>query len=300
VDVRQMRYFVALAEELHFGRAAQRLHVAQPALSQQIRSLERELGVRLLERTSRGATLTDAGARFLAEASAVVTRFDAAIATMARVRDGELGTLRIGVFPGPVSFFLPRALAELRERVRDVEVVTVALPLGLQEQAVVDGTLDVAFLPWRPKPPLRALTVARERIGVALPADHPLSGVDELDPHALSQLAVVWFARESAPDVYDAVLTKLDAAGGRPRSMLESATPEASLSIVAAGLAASLKTEQEVLRSATGGIQWKPIAGLDLELEVVAAWDPERQSEPVRELLDVLARSHKGNVLSET
>src|SRR6476620_2478806 len=111
-----MRYFVALAEELHFGRAAERLHVAQPALSQQIRGLERELGVRLVERTSRGATLTDAGARFLAEASAVVTRFDAAVATMARVRDGELGTLRIGVFPGPVSSFLPRALTELRGR----------------------------------------------------------------------------------------------------------------------------------------------------------------------------------------
>jgi DNA-binding transcriptional LysR family regulator len=290
-----MRYFVALAEELHFGRAAQRLHVAQPALSQQIRSLERELGVRLLERTSRGATLTDAGARFLAEASVVVTRFDAAVATMKRVRNGELGTLRVGVFPGPVSSLLPPALAELRERAPDVEVVTVALPLVLQEQAIADGSLDLAFLPWRPKPPLRALVVARERIGVALPADHPLSGVAELDPHELSRLAVVWFARESAPDVYDALLSKLDAVGGRPRSLLESATPEASLSIVAAGLAASLKTEQEVLGSMSGGIRWKPIAGVDLELEVVAAWHPERQGDRLRELLDVLARSHNEN-----
>jgi DNA-binding transcriptional LysR family regulator len=295
-----MRYFVALAEELHFGRAAERLHVAQPALSQQIRSLERELGVRLLERTSRGATLTDAGARFLAEASAVVTRFDAAIATMARVRDGELGTLRVGVFPGPVSFLLPEALAELRERMPDVEVVTVALPLVSQEQAVADGRLDLAFLPWHPKPPLRELIVARERIGVALPADHPLSDVAEFDPRALSQLAVVWFARESAPDVYDAVLAKLDAVGGRPRSLLESATPEASLSIVAAGLAASLKTEQEVLHSTGDGVVWKPIAGVDLELEVVAAWHPEREGEPARELLEVLARSHNENVSTET
>lgn len=291
-----MRYFVALAEELHFGRAAKRLHVAQPALSQQIRSLERELGVRLVERTSRGATLTDAGTRFLAEASAVVARFDAAIATMARVRNGELGTLRVGVFPGPVSFLLPEALAELRERLPDVEVATVALPLLLQEQALADGSLDLAFLPWRPRPPLRALTVAHERIGLALPADHPLADVAEVEPHELSRLAVVWFARESAPDVYDAVLAKLDAAGGRPRSLLESATPEASLSIVAAGLAASLKTEQEVLRNTGGGVVWKPLAGVDLELEVVAAWHPERQGGPVRELLDVLARSHNETV----
>jgi hypothetical protein len=179
-------------------------------------------------------------------------------------------------------------------------VVTVALPLGLQEQAVADGSLDLAFLPWPPKPPLCALSVARERIGVALPADHPLSGVDELDPSALSRLAVVWFARESAPHLYDAVLTKLDATGGRPRSMLESATPEASLSIVAAGLAASLKTEQEVLRSAGGGVVWRPIAGLDLELEVLAVWHPERAAGPVRELLDVLAQTHNGNISNES
>lgn len=295
-----MRYFVALAEELHFGRAAERLHVAQPALSQQIRSLERELGVRLLERTSRGAILTDAGTRFRAEAAAVIARFDAAVATMARVRDGELGTLRVGVFPGPVSFLLPEALAELRRVMPDVEVVTVAMPLLLQEQAVMDGTLDLAFLPWRPKSPLRELTVARERIGVALPADHPLADVAELDPRALSHLAVVWFARENAPEVYDAVLAKLEAAGGRPRSLLESATPEASLSIVAAGLAASLKTEQEVLQSTAGGVVWKPIAGVTPELEVLAVWHPERQGEPARELLAVLARSHNDNVSIET
>ena len=102
MDVRQLRYFATLAEELHFGRAAERLHIAQPALSQQIKSLESELGLLLLERTSRGVALTDAGKRLRDEARGVIGRFDEAVETMRRVRDGTVGALRVGVFPGPL------------------------------------------------------------------------------------------------------------------------------------------------------------------------------------------------------
>jgi DNA-binding transcriptional LysR family regulator len=99
MDVRQLRYFVAVAEELHFGRAAALLHIAQPALSQQIRILESELGLQLLERTNRGVVLTDAGARLVAEARSVLARFDEAVEAMRRVREGFVGSLRVGCSP---------------------------------------------------------------------------------------------------------------------------------------------------------------------------------------------------------
>jgi DNA-binding transcriptional LysR family regulator len=290
VDIRQLRYFIALTEDLHFGRAAARSHIAQPALSQQIRSLERELGLKLVERTSRGVVLTDAGALFAEEAAAVIARFDTAVATMARVRSGDLGTLRIGIFPGPVRLLLPELLAELRRRRPDLGISTRLLAGRDQEASVRDGGLDLALLPWHPSEPLVGKVISRQLLGLALPAGHPLVKLDEIEPSDVNGLAVVWMARAGDPDLYDSVLSRMTAAGARPSSLLEASTPESSLSIVAAGLAASLKTDAEVAHARAGGeaVEWRPIAGLDLEFVTVAAWEPSRVTEALRCLLDVL------------
>lgn len=290
MDIRQLRYFVAVAEELHFARAAERLHIAQPALSQQVRSLEAELGVQLLERGPRQVTLTDAGERLLEEARAVLARFDAALATMARVRDGDLGRVRIGVFAGPVRLMLPELLGDLRRLHPDLEVVTHLMSARAQESALRDGGLDVATLPWEPKPPLHGRVISRQALGLALPAGHALAARAAIEPPELSALPVVWMARASEPELYDSILARLTAAGGRPESLLEASTPESSVSIVAAGVATSLKTRSEVERAAASGerVIWRPIAGLDLEILTVAAWDPGRRSRGRDAVLEVL------------
>ena len=294
MDIRQLRYFVALAEELHFGRAAARLHIAQPALSQQIRTLERELGMQLFERTNRRVFLTDAGARLLTEATAVIARFDEAVANMQRVRVGELGTLRIGLFPGPLGQLLPGILAELRRRSPEVDVATRYLPAHEQVTAVLDGRLDLALVPSLPPSrsaaPLVEKVIDRQPLGVAVPAGHALARKRRLEPRDLAGLPLVWMARASDPSVYDAVLAALTAAGVRPRSLLESSTPESSLSIVAAGLAVSVKTEREVARARAAGEQvvWKPLMGFEVELATVAAWHPRHVTAALRSLLEVL------------
>jgi DNA-binding transcriptional LysR family regulator len=145
VDVRQLRYFVAVAEELHFGRAASRLHIAQPALSQQIRILEPEFGLQLLERSHRSVASTDAGTRLVVEARGVLARFDEAVKVMRRVREGSVGSLRVGVFPGPLRTLLPPVLVELRRRRPDVEVETRFV--HEQAAALLDGRLDLALMP---------------------------------------------------------------------------------------------------------------------------------------------------------
>ena len=292
MDIRQLRYFVAVAEELHFGRAAERLHIAQPALSQQIRNLEAELGVQLLQRGGRGVTLTDPGERLLEESVAVLARFDAAVATMARVRHGDVGTVRLGVFSGPARMLLPELLSELRARHPAVEVVTQLMSARAQEAALRDGGLDVAMLPWQPESPLEGRVISRERLGLALPADHALASGEVVKPSDMNVLPVVWMARASEPELYDSILARLGAAGGRPASLLEASTPESSVSIVAAGVAASLKTAREVERAVATGerVAWRPIADVDLEIVTVAAWNPGRMSRKVEDVLEVLAR----------
>ncbi len=296
MDIRQLRYFAALAEELHFHRAAARLHIAQPALSQQIRSLEHELGLQLFERTNRRVALTDAGAHLLTEAAAVIARFEEAVETMQRVRAGELGTLRIGVFPGPLGRLLPEILAELRRRNAEVEVATRYLPARDQVTAVLEGRLDLALLPSLSAPhtpaPLVGKVIDRRPLGVAVPAGHALAKKRRLAPRDLDGLPLVWMARASDPSVYDAVLAALTAAGVRPRSLLESSTPESSLSIVAAGLGVSVKTEAEVVqaRAAAEEVVWKPLAGFEVKLLTVAAWHPDRVTAALSSLLEVLDR----------
>jgi DNA-binding transcriptional LysR family regulator len=237
-------------------------------------------------------TLTDAGARLREEALAVVARFDAAVATMARVRDGSVGTVRIGVFSGPVRLRLAAVLAELRRVHPDVEIQTVHMSARAQEAALRNGALEIALLPWAPAPPLDSRVIERRPLGVALPAEHPLAARGSVSPAELRSLALVWMGRSSDPDLYDAILRKLDAAGGRPASVLEATTPESSLSIVAAGVAASLKTREEVEVAVAAGerVVWMPLVGVDLEIATVVAWNPARAGRARDAILEILTR----------
>jgi DNA-binding transcriptional LysR family regulator len=294
VDVRQLRYFAVLAEELHFRRAAAKLHIAQPALSQQIKSLEAELGLRLLERTSRGVVLTDAGQRLLAEARSVVRRFDEAVETMRRIKEGTLGALRVGVFPGPLRDVLPPALVELRKRRPELDVETRFVATDEQLGALLDSRLDLALLPSLGRldvaEPLAAQTVSREPLGIAVPGGHPVAQKRELVAEDVAPLPLVFMSRDIAPQLYDTVLAALREAGLEPRSLLESSTPESSLAIVAAGLAVSVKAKSEVdaAREAGDSIAWKRLANFGLELSVVAAWDTRRMTSALRLLIDLL------------
>jgi DNA-binding transcriptional LysR family regulator len=293
VDVRQLRYFVVLGDELHFGRAAAKLHIAQPALSQQIKAVEAELGLQLLERTSRGVALTDAGARLLTEAQSVVARFDEAVETMQRVKEGTVGSLRVGVSPGPLGALLPPVLVELRSQRPEVDVETRFIPTDDQLTALLDSRLEVALLPdvgqLSVAPPLAAMVVGGEPLGIAVAEAHPLAQKDCLDAADLAPLPLVFMARDGAPLIYDAVLAALRGAGVQPRSVLEASTPESSLSLVGAGLAVSVKTQSEV-DAAPEAVAWRALANFDLELTIIAAWDTRRVTPALQLLLDLLAR----------
>ncbi|MEM5326603.1 DNA-binding transcriptional regulator HcaR [Paraburkholderia sp. JHI2823] len=186
MELRHLRYFIAVADELSFTRAAQRLHTAQPSLSQQIRNLEDEVGTPLFERTRRKVELTEAGKVFLAEARLVVAQADRAVARARQVGQGR-ATVTIGFVPAAEIRVFPVILPRLRLRYPEVNVELRSLPTAEQEEALLRGDIDVAFMR-RPvvSPELRSEVVLTEPLVVVLPSGHPLAKQERIAPAQLS------------------------------------------------------------------------------------------------------------------
>jgi DNA-binding transcriptional LysR family regulator len=235
VEVRQLRYFVAVAEELHFGRAAERLHVAQPAVSQQVGRLERELGVRLLERTSRRVVLTSDGKRLLDEARAALSAVDRVHTVAAELSAGRAAVLRVGTTPG-VGPRLSRAAARWRAVVPDLTLVLVDGTVAEHIAALRAGKLNIALVRGMVgAPDLQAVEVWREPLQVLLPAAHPAAADPAVPAAALAELTLRLPDRGSDPALHDALLAACSAAGivastGRPVRSLEHAAVEIAMS----------------------------------------------------------------------
>jgi DNA-binding transcriptional LysR family regulator len=208
MELRQLHYFVTLAEELHFGRAAERLHIVQPAVSQQLRRLETELGVRLVDRSTRRVALTAAGQRFLPEARAVLAAADRARAAVAGP-----APLRLGTSTG-LGERLPRLLAELD---RSVELVRV--PAAARLRQVATGALDAALIRGGAEEhgAVRLEPVWTDALLVALPAGHPHADAEAVALARLADLPLRLPARDANPPLADLVVGACRAAGFEPR-----------------------------------------------------------------------------------
>lgn len=294
MDVRQLRCFLAVADELHFARAAARLHVAGPAVSQTIRSLEQELGLTLFERTNRRVALTNAGRVLLAEARVVIDRFDAAQAAMARLRNGETGHVRVGAVPALPPELIPSMLARFAAEAPGVEVVVRVIPPGRSASELLQAPdLDLVLLRGEVSAlDVGATEVARELVGVALPADHPLASKPAIAAAELSDVPLISFARAGDPVQYDRMFNALAAAGlTNPRVAHEShqGAVEASLRLVEQGLGLSLKLHSEVHAFASAHIVWRPLTDFTLDVVITAAWRHDRTTPALDRLLPLLA-----------
>jgi DNA-binding transcriptional LysR family regulator len=214
IEIRHLRYFVAVSEELHFGRAAERLHITQPPLSQAIRKLEDDLGVELLHRTSRVVTLTQAGEQFAAEARRAIAAFDRAVAGAQRA-GSRSPTLHVGCVPFlPVERLLT-FLAELRRRSPGIAVQVSHLYTNEQLRALREGTLDVGvFTNWTDDPELEARPIfAPEPFAAFLAHGHPLAAEPVLTPEHLRSQTLVTMTRSVADSIYDIFLERLAESG---------------------------------------------------------------------------------------
>lgn len=233
--MRQVRYFVAVAEELHFGRAAERLHIGQPTVSQQIRRLEREFGLELFDRTTRTVTLRNAGQVFLPYARALLDAERAASEAMAGLRTEQDDTLRVGTSTG-LGRRLEKLLSDLAERAPALLVELVSVPLATRLQQVRDRELDATFVRGAASMPgLELLPLWEEELVAALPARHPLAAEAEVALADLAGLPLRIATREENPPVVDAVTAACEAAGFEPILGPPFTNDQDTLAAIAAG-----------------------------------------------------------------
>lgn len=261
MELRRVRYFVAVAEELHFRRAAERLHLAQPALSQQVRKLEQELGVELLHRTKRGVALTSVGAVFLDEARKLLRHADETARTARNAGAGAGARLRLGHPADAVPSILPRAISAFAARYPAVEIVPETAAPRRAVEDVRAGRLDIAVvgLPTAAAG-LRVTPFAEERMVAAIAERHLLSGRPTFALTALAETPIAMLPRAANPAFHDAVLAGCRTAGVAP-SLIDIDEPrvEHALLIVTSRNAIALLPESVADRYAIPGVTFRPV-----------------------------------------
>jgi DNA-binding transcriptional LysR family regulator len=215
MELRQVRSFLSVAETLHFGRTAALIHISQPALSLQIRSLEEEIGVPLFERNRRKTTLTEAGVAFRKEAAAALSQLDLAIRNSRLAANGKLGFLRVGFIFTAGFEIVPGIVRQFRELNPEVELSLRSIPTATQLRLLEKGSLDVGFLrlPIGEHPTLEVETVHREPFVVVLPRSHQLAKKKRVRLHEISGENFVMYERSYAPGFHDLILGMLRDAG---------------------------------------------------------------------------------------
>jgi len=241
VELRQLRYFVAIAEEGSFSRAAIRLHVSQPPLSTQIRSLEEELGAPLLARSNRGVSLTASGQIFYEEVRAILARLESARTRMLQAHRGDVGTLSVGFVSIADYGVLPPALKSFRLQFPLVEVQLHELTTDAQIRELRAARLDLGFgLAPVAEPDLRFATILREALVLAAPADHPAAGSDTVDLRSLSKESFIVPPRDIAPGLYDLTISRCRSAGFAPRIVQNARQMQTVIGLVSCGMGLAL------------------------------------------------------------
>ena len=243
-EFRLLRYFVAVAEELHFGRAAARLHIAQPGLSQQIQALERRLGVRLLERTSRQVRLTPAGSLLVSEGRRLLAEAERAVDRVRRTGRGEIGRVTVAAIGSATYDVVPRLLRAHRTRYPDVELVLREMSTPAQVQALRSGEIDVGLLRLPADTTgLVGHTVREDRMALMLPETHPLARRRRIPLRALAREPLILFPAAPRPSWADTVVAACREAGFEPIVAQEAMESATVVSFVAAGVGIAIVPE---------------------------------------------------------
>lgn len=287
MELHSLRYFVAVAEELHFGRAAARLHITQPALSRQIQGLEEELDVKLLQRTKRTVELTEAGTAFLVEVRKALQQVESAIHIAQRAARGEVGSLRIAFTPSAMHTVLPTMLKQFRDRYPNVKLELSELCTLDQVNTLRTETIDVGLLhPPIDAPFLHLHPLQGENLVVALPQTHPLAKQKQLRLKSLAGEPLILHPRYEGPVLYDQILNLCRNAGFEPHIVHEEVKHQTRVGLVAAGIGITF-VPASLQQSGLAGVSYRALIGASPELQLALAWQQERMSPVLQAFLQV-------------
>ncbi len=276
---RQLKSFIALAEELHFGRAAKRVNLSQPALSLQVQGIEQEIQVKLFFRNRRRTELTQAGEVFLVEARELLLRTEHAITTVRRAALGQVGTLRIGFISTAAAMITPDLVKRFRDKYANVDielrnVLTRDQLIQLQERKI-----DVGFLrmPLHTPPDISTRVIHREPFVLLLPADHPLARIKTLSLSECQGADFVMYTRKMAPGFHDLILNILHTNGLTPHVVQEAAEMYTLISLVATGLGIAIAPASIALHLVQNVVV-RELPTVEARSEIAIAWKKENAS----------------------
>jgi DNA-binding transcriptional LysR family regulator len=290
MELRHLRYFITVATELHFGRAAEKLHIAQPPLSKQIQDLEAELGFELFNRTKRSISLTPAGQAFLIEVTQIFQQLDRAIDIGRKTSRGELGQISIGFVGSATYNILPVMLQQFRDRYPQVQIELHELTTDRQLIWLREGRIDIGLI----RPPIIGLDFAsqiifQESLVVALPSHHHLAKLDTIELSLLAAEPFILFPRQLAPGLYDPIIAICQAAGFSPQVVQECIQMQTIVSLVSANMGISILPEsiQEAQRQ---GVIYRPItaaSGIDKLATIAIVWRLNDHSPIINRLIEI-------------
>jgi DNA-binding transcriptional LysR family regulator len=297
MELRHLRYFVAAAEELHFRRAAERLGIAQPALSQQIQQLEQEIEALLFHRHTRGVELTDAGTAFLDDARMILENVEQAKAKTQRVARGDQGMIRIG-FTGSASFnpIVPGVIQDYRARFPGIAVSLVEAGTSRLVEGMRAGRVDAAFIrsPSREVAGLLVVSMMDEEMLIALPSRHDLAASASLPLNVLSGEPLILFPRANSPQLYDYIILACRRAGFSPKVVQEAPEVASTLNLIAAGEGVSI-VPASMRHMQPQGVAYRAILGDAPRAPLSLAHRSNEPSAAVRNLA-ALARHAAANI----
>jgi DNA-binding transcriptional LysR family regulator len=290
MELRQLQYFRAVAEELSFGRAARRLNITQPPLTRQIRALEQDLGVELFYRTKRRVELTNAGRAFLIETQRILEQVEGSKQIAQRASRGEIGRLVIA-FEGSSAYdIVPSSLKTYRERFPGVELVVLGMTTGEQVQALHERRIGAGFV----VPPLRGKekdlvveAVLQEPLVLAIPETHPLVTQQRVRVRSLANEPFVMAQRDSGCGLYDQVIAVCQRSGFTPRVMQEVNEMQVMLGFVAVGLGIALLSTS-VKQFQRPGVVYRELQPSSPEVALAIVWRRDDRSPVLQAFLEVI------------
>ncbi|MFS2050249.1 LysR family transcriptional regulator [Variovorax sp. Varisp41] len=289
LEIRHLRYFRAVAEELSFTRAADRLHIAQPPLSQQIRQLEEELGVQLIDRDNRPVRLTEAGTLLLERAVAIMSQFDAAVDDVRRIGRGHSGKLAIGFAGSAMYSVLPDVLNAFRDRYPEVELSFSELLAAEIAEALSRRSIDVGFsrpgLP--PDPSIEQRLLITEPLMAAVPTRHPLAARATIPVEELHGQAAVLYPRHPRPSLTDLILHALGERGIVLELKEGARNMQTALGLVAAGAGISF-VPASVCGHGRSGVRFVGIEPQVLTSPMTVVWRKDHASVALKNFLQIV------------
>ncbi|SUC31347.1 Ben and cat operon transcriptional regulator [Providencia rettgeri] len=299
IELRHLRYFIAVAEELHFGRAAERLHISQPPLSQQIQILEEKINAKLLERNNRNVALTAAGTMFLKEAYQILAQVDAAATKAARMEKGELGELSIG-FTSTTPFMhkVTMSLRQYREAYPEVSIHMHQMNTKQQIAPLITGRIDIGIMRNTVLPEqLDYQLLFKEPFMVAVYEGHPLLEFIDVgvDIQQLADYPFIFFERDVGTALYDEINQLLTSAGVVPTISQEAGEAMTILGLVSAGMGISVITES-FTRMKIDGVKYLKLTNINASSEVWLVYNTRRTLPSVaKKLTNLLMANIVGN-----